>query len=395
MTAPWRRALVLDADTGPALAVARSLGRAGWDVVAPAGTRAAASRHARATVAIPDAADEPDGFATAVRAALAEDRVDVVVPCTDATVELVWANEDALDGARVMGADRRFVELVLDKSRALAAAADAGFPTPEWVAPATRDEAADALARVGLPAVVKPRRSYVRERGRLRHRRHAFVRSPDELDAALAAGAGADGALPIIQAFVPGRSLAVSAVVRGGRVLALAARETLTFLPLAGGTSVWKRTVAPTEPGVEAAVNLLRTIGYEGLVEVEYQVGADGVPRLMELGGRAHGWMPLAMAAGVDLPLVAARALVGDDLADGTGYRVGVEMRWPAGELFRLRTVLGPRAALPPGTSRLDVLSRAWPPWRPGMLYDGVDLRDMGPWLPTRLRRARSIRGAP
>jgi predicted ATP-grasp superfamily ATP-dependent carboligase len=246
------------------------------------------------------------------------------------------------------------------------------------------------LEVTGLPAVVKPHRSYVREGARLRQRRHEFVHAANELAPALQRLRGADGRLPLVQAFVRGRSISTTVVLRAGRVLALVARETMSFEPVGGGTSVWKRTIPPDGPGVQEAVAFLQAVGYEGLAEVEYQVGDDGVPRLMEIGARLHGWVPLAVHAGVDLPLIAAQALLGDELDGPTPYRVGAEMRWPSGELGRLRTALSRDPQLPPGVSRLDVLAKAWPPWRPGMAYDGIVLDDPGPWRPTfRRRRVR------
>lgn len=389
-------ALVLDGQSGPALAVTRSLGRAGWRVYAGTGTRSAFSRYADDAYRLPEATEDPLAFVEAVQAAIVDAEVDLVVPCTDASTELLWAHEDILRGARVLGGNRDSFELASDKSRTLAAAEGAGFPVPAWVAPEDLASARAACEEIGLPCVVKPRRSYTAEGTRLRHRRHVFVRQMDDLERALRSQAEPDGRLPIVQAYIPGRSLAVSAVLRRGEVLAFVARETLSFDPIEGGTSVWKRTIAPNDIGVEAALDLLRNVGFEGLGEVEYQVGANGVARLMEIGARAHGWLALAIAAGVDLPHIAARSLFDEDVPSQSQYRVGLEMRWPAGELTRLRRALAPRADLPPSVRRRDVIALAWPPWRPGMRYDGLTLDDLGPWLPSRLRararRARAVR---
>ena len=382
-----RTALVLDADSGQALAVVRSLGRAGWRVVAPAGTRSSSSRHAAATVELPDPVERPADFTASLPGVVAAESVDLVVPCTDASLELAWRHAG---GAHILGGDRATVELSLDKAESLLAAERASFPTPRWFAPATRDDARAALEELGTPCVVKPRRSYAPERGRLVQRRHRIVREPHELEAALDAGSAPDGTLPLLQELVPGRSLSVSAVLQEGRVLGHVARETLSFHPVAGGTSVWKRTIPPDDVGVADALRLLREIGLEGLAEVEYQVGSDGVPRLMEIGARAHGWIPLAVAAGVDLPLLAAQVALGERPEPVESYRVGVEMRWPRGELKRLAAALRPRTELPPGSTRRGVVAALWPPWRPGMRYDGVDLGDLRPWL----RRAGTRRRA-
>jgi predicted ATP-grasp superfamily ATP-dependent carboligase len=238
--------------------------------------------------------------------------------------------------------------------------------------------------------VVKPRRSFLRRNGSLEHRRHQFVRTEDELEGALYR-LGDGETLPVVQEYVPGRALSVSVVVRDGAVLAALARETFTFHPVPGGTSVWKRTISPDDAGVAEALELLRAVELDGVAEVEYQVGADGSPRLMEIGARLHGWVPLAIAAGVDLPRLAAAAVMGDAVEPVETYKVGVEMRWPAGELQRLRALAAPGHVLPPGMGRWDIARGVWPPWRPGMRYDGVDAGDLRPLfsLP-RGRRGRS-----
>lgn len=387
--------LVLDGGSGPALAAVRSLGRGGWRVLVSEGTRSAASKYAAGTVDIPPADHQPDRFTEAVAAALGRQQVDVIVPCIDASVELLWAHEDLLGETRVLGGSRESARLGLDKVETLVAADRAGFPTAAWCAPATVAEAVAALDRTGLPAVVKPRRSYLRADGRLLQRRHSFVWTFAELEPVLLGLAEPDGALPLVQAFVPGRSLSVSAVLRQGRVLASVARETLSFSPIPGGTSVWKRTVPLDDVGVVEALELLRAVEYEGLAEVEYQVDGSGSPRLMEIGVRVHGWIPLAVHAGADLPLVGARALLGEEPDEPVRGRAGVEMRWPKGEVDRLRTALSREPNLPPGTTRRRVVAALWPPWRPGMAYDGIHFDDLGPWTPALLKRGRRRRAAP
>jgi predicted ATP-grasp superfamily ATP-dependent carboligase len=387
-----RTALVLDGGSGPALAVVRSLGRAGWRVLAPAGTRSAASRYTAASVALPDPEREPDAFTPAVAALLEIERVDVVVPCTDASAILLHSHGELPAPARVLGGRPGQVLRLADKAACLRDAEDAGFPVPRWGAPATLDEALALAARLGYPCVVKPRHSYVRVGSELVHRRHRVVVEAGGLAAAYDELTGDEP--PLLQSLVPGRAMAVGAVRHHGELVGWVARETLSFHPVAGGTSVWKRTVPPDEGGVQVALGLLGDLDYEGLAEVEYQLGPDGTPRLMEVGVRAFGWLPLAMAAGVDLPLLAARALSGERPSPVSGYRAGVEMRWPAGELLRLRDAVRGRN-LPAGVSRRDVARSAWPPWRAGMRYDGLVGDDWGPWAPGRIRRYAPAIAAP
>ena len=391
---PPKNALILDGASGAALAVVRSLGRAGWRLRVAAGTRCARSRYTAATTVMPDCVADPAGFADAIAAALEAEPASVVVPCSDASVQVLWENEHRLGGAGIMGGDRRSALLAIDKYRTLQHAQRLGFPTPAWHAPATMAEARLALDELGFPCVVKARHSFTPRAGSLVQRRHSFVRAKDELEPAMVAGTDYDGALPLLQAFVPGRAISVSAVVTGGRIVAGIARETLSFHPVPGGTSVWKRTIGLADTGVAEALAFLCALRYEGLAEVEYQVDAAGSPRLMEIGPRPHAWLALACAAGVDLPLIAANVLIGEPIPEQSSYLEGLEMRWPLGELARIRDALTRHADLPPGTTRAQVLARSWPPWRPGMRYDNFDRADPGPWVPRSLSRSHLRRAA-
>jgi peptidoglycan/xylan/chitin deacetylase (PgdA/CDA1 family) len=385
-----RTALVVDGRSAPALEVVRSLGRGGWRVLAPAGTRSGSSRFTARPVVVPEIAD-PEAFAAAVGGVLDQEEIGLLVPCSDASAQVFW---ERFERVPILGGDRTSFELASDKAATLASAEAAGFPVPRWSAPRDLAEAQRFARTLELPLVVKPRRSFAARAGRLVQRRHRFVRRLNELEGVLGGLAEPDGHLPLLQEYVPGRALATTAVLRGGRVIAMAARETLSFEPIAGGTSVWKRTIRPDDCGVAEACRLLVDIGFEGLAEVEYQVGADGVPRLMEIGARVHGWIGLAVAAGVDIPLIAASALTGGEVPR-SAYRVGVEMRWPRGELIRIRSALDPRVELPPGVSRLGVVGRSWPPWRPEMTFDGVDRTDLVPLLPHALRARAERRRHP
>jgi hypothetical protein len=197
----------------------------------------------------------------------------------------------------------------------------------------------------------------------------------------------ADGELPLLQQFVAGRPFAVAAVVAGGRVVAEVARETFTYAPVRGGNSVWLSTVGREAPGVTAAFDLLQSVGYEGTGDVQYIVEDDGTPRLMEIGVRINAWVDVAVAAGVDVPVIGALTAIGDPPPDVASWRPGVERRAPASELARLREALFSPAGLPPGVSRGDVVRSLWPLWRPGMHYKNIHADDPGPMLPGWLSR--------
>src|SRR5439155_26911688 len=132
---PTPTVVVLDGDTGPGLAVTRSLGHAGWTVLVPSSSRAERSRFSAGTIDIPDAADAPEQFAAALHDLGARDDVDVVVPTTDASLAGAWDVFGSRERPHILGGDRDTVRIALDKINCLRAAEEHGFPVPDWRAP--------------------------------------------------------------------------------------------------------------------------------------------------------------------------------------------------------------------------------------------------------------------
>lgn len=386
-----RVALVLDGDSWPSRAVVRSLGSAGWRVVTQKGTIAARSRYCTTEVELPDYREHASAFAEAVADVIGRYDVDVASPAEDASLELLYETPGLLQGARVLGGDERAAALATDKVRTLEAASAAGFPIPEHRVPESVDEAVAAAKEIGFPCAVKPRRSYGRLGETRPYARHTVVHSPQQVRTVVERKYLARGfELPIVQAWIPGRSIGVAAVVRRGRILGWGAREAYRQWPIAGGVAVWRRTVGDTTPGVREALQLFRDLGFEGLGDVQYHIAEDGTPRLMELGARVYGWLPLTVFAGADLPRVAAESLFGEEPPVTVVAQPGIEMRWIVGELQRLWEALHPGVSLPPGMSRADVFKQAWPLWRPSMRYDGLGFGDASPVATLRWLRAKT-----
>jgi predicted ATP-grasp superfamily ATP-dependent carboligase len=369
-------ALIIDGHGWASRAVVDSLGAAGWLVLAPAGTKSARSRFCGYSVRLPDYTKDVTAFLAQISAILRRWSVDLVVPGEDASLELLYETVGLLGGARVLGGDRESARLALDKARTLARAAELGFGIPGTILAANVSEAVARASEIGFPCVVKPRRSYARNGNTLQAARLRFVRSPAQLRRVLEQYLAQGFSLPLVQEWVPGRSIGVAAVLRRGRVLGWGAREAFSQFPTRGGSAVWRATVGPEEPGITEALTLLQKLRFEGLGDVQYHIDDAGRPRLMEIGARTYGWLPLTIAAGADLPQIAADALDGRQPVQTVVARPGLHMRWLRGEGARLAEVFRPGAELPPGASRWDVIRQLHPLFGPKMLYDGWTVSD-------------------
>src|SRR5688572_31399522 len=84
-----RRVLVTDGEQRAALAIVRSLGRAGHEVFVCSSRRrslAGASRYARAEARVPDALKEGDAFVAAIRDLLSRWSIDTLLPVSEASL---------------------------------------------------------------------------------------------------------------------------------------------------------------------------------------------------------------------------------------------------------------------------------------------------------------------
>ena len=400
-----RRVLVADGGPPSALAVARSLVRAGWRVEATrsaAGDRAPRSRGV-VLVDAPSPARDPAGFVGAILRAGAAGGRGVLIPATDAAIVAVEARREEVESVwDIALPPSEVVARVQDKGLTLAAARAAGVRVPRGRVVRPGEEGEDPGS--GPPWVLKPVRSrWAGVGGVVRGGGPSFARTREELRERLAPyfADGAPGVL--VQEFVPGTGWGVGLWMRGrgpdqpvpdglqtstrpdmrvgSRVHTLEPGAVFVHRRLrevypAGGPSAAAVAEAPDPAVVDPAVALLREIGWEGLAMVEFRRDGSGEPVLMEVNGRPWGTLGLAVDAGVDFPRL---LLEGGDGPPPT-YRVGMKRRWFAGDVRRIGAAW---AGAPPGfpgvfPSPLAALGTALLSWSPDLVFRWSD---PGPFL--------------
>ena len=370
-----RTVLVTDGEQRAALAVVRSLGRAGLRVVV-ASTRgrslAGASRYAAAEVAADDPLRDPCAFADAIERTVGERAVDVLLPITDGALLALLPRRAQLDPCVVPFPDLDRVREVADKRLVAAAAAAEGIAVPaQHVLESAAGGAAIDPDGLAYPIVVKPSRSVTEgsDGGRDKHRVR-YARDPAELGRALASLPG--HAYPLLlQQRVIGPGVGIFLLLRDGGIAATFAHRRLREKPPAGGVSVYRESIAADPDLVARSKALLARFAWSGVAMIEYKLdAATGTPYLMEINGRFWGSLQLAVDAGVDFPVLLAALALGERPAPVTTYRIGVRSRWWLGDvdhlLARLRRSRS-ELALPPGSpGRLAVLRDFLTLWRPG-----------------------------
>lgn len=356
--------IVTDGEQRAALAVVRSLGRAGASVhvVSTSGrSLAGASRFALSDTRCPDALTEPAAFATSLRDRALATRATVVIPITDAALLATLPARDSLGGALVPFPELDTVLAVADKELVLEHAARVGIAVPGQtvIGDAGQLAALDACS-MRYPVVVKPARSVAGTTLRRAKFTVAHADSSDALRTVL--HSLPHEAFPIlVQQRVVGPGIGIFLLVWDGAVLAAFSHRRIREKPPAGGVSVYRESIALDPNLLARSVALLESLSWQGVAMVEYKVEeSTGIPYLMEINGRFWGSLQLAVDAGVDFPLLLVRCALGERVAPITSYRTDVRSRWWWGDVDQLLARLRNSAstlALPPGSpGRLDSL---------------------------------------
>lgn len=335
---PW--VLVVDdgdSQSRTALVAARALAAGGYRVAATvSGPRSlvGASRSCARAVPLPPIGDE--SFDELLADAVAHGGYACVLPASDDAVAKLEPEAAGL----------------LDKRALAERAAGAGIASPEAAA---FDDAAALLAAaddLGYPAILKPVRSVWRP---------FLVRSAAELRAS----PPPSGPL-LVQPYLTGTLRAVGGVTwRGELVAAVHQRYLRTWPPGAGGASA-AVSVAPDAALEERLVRLLG--GRDGIFMA--QLAGDV---LLDLNPRVYGSLPLAVAAGANLPAVYCDLVRGGPVVRRRGLE-GVAFRWIEGDLRHVASQVRAGAMSARGALR------ALRPQR-GVAHSVESLRDPGPLL--------------
>ncbi|GBC60933.1 hypothetical protein DENIS_1893 [Desulfonema ishimotonii] len=319
--------LVLDGQWRQALSVTRALGRRGVRVIVGDSSKIALARFSRycaESVTYPEPVAHPDEFTAFLLDFVRHEKVDMVIPASEPTVELLARYKSAFEPFTCIPlADYDTVLKTLDKSLTFQAMAEAGISCPEtWV---IRDESeigplADTLP---FPVIIKPRRAT----GSLGFRKVASK----ERFAEIYREVHRTFPFPIVQEFIPaGRGKYSVGIIfdRAGGVKAAFVHKYLRELPCDAGVGTFSCSVRD-KTLTDYGIRVLRALSWYGIAEVELKVDPrDGLPKLMEVNPRFWGMSDIAIRSGMDLPWLLFSMAVLDDRTPCTEYREGQYLRW-------------------------------------------------------------------
>jgi predicted ATP-grasp superfamily ATP-dependent carboligase len=324
------RALILDQGQDRAsLTAARALKREGWTVGSGVPVEHGLASRSRAVARahhVPVAAAGATALLAAANSAIAESGYEVVFSCDDSMVFGLSLLRDELNAVFPYGEHSALMRS-FDKLELIREAERCGLAVPRTeLAGEPELESFGASTRV----VVKPRLTFLD--GVDGHVRASVAPNASAAGERIREMREA-GAEPIVQEHVEGRLMAFIAITdRDARMVARVQQVADRIWPVGVGVSARARTVE-VDPILAAKVGqLLEAFGWFGLAQLQFILGEDGVPRLLDFNGRFYGSLALAVAAGPNLPAIWARLAVGSPIGRVPDARPGMLYQWLAGD---------------------------------------------------------------
>lgn len=334
-----KKILVLDANQRSALAIVRSLGHRGMEIVAgdsSARPLASASRFVGERFQYTDPAKDAEAFRRDVFSKASDSGAGLIFPATDLTTMLLVGQEEQAAPARLACPPRASYEALSDKGNLLEMARVAQVPVPETVLARTPGAIQAAAVKLGFPVVLKPARSRFLAEGRVHSTAVQIARDSGELQSAISRISWLDHLPCLVQEYIAGEGAGIFAIRADDESVAWFAHRRIREKPPSGGVSVLSESV-PVEPRMQEYANrLLDAAGWTGVAMIEFRVGLDGTPYLMEVNGRFWGSLQLAIDSGVDFPWLFSRLLDSQALPRATDYQLGCRLRWFLGDVDNL-----------------------------------------------------------
>jgi len=335
------RVIVTDASERAALAVIRSLGKRGMEVVAADSTSFNAgflSKYCSCRMIYPSPQENKKKFSDSMLHLVKNEDFDLLIPITDFTmIPILERREDFEDYVKVAGPSYQVAMKAYDKLQTVSIAKRCGVPYPKTLLINDEKTLKEMVDEFNYPVVIKPRMKVFWKNGKaimmkVTPTNYAYNKE-DLLSKYKNLMSKLKGIVPseffLVQEYVQGVGYGVEVLMDdSSNLVALFMHKRLHEYPVTGGAStlrvsVWNRRLA------EYSIKLLREMNWQGVAMVEFKLDEkNGGASLMEVNGRFWGSLPLAINAGVDFPYLLYKMIVEKDMFAVKGYKLGFTERW-------------------------------------------------------------------
>lgn len=312
------RIIVTGGQFPAALAALRSLHRHGFDPIAVATTRASYARFSHAAGGVhrvPDVSESASRFVETVANLCAGRESALLIPGTEAELVALVKWRHLLPPSVLGIPTAEVMARVSDKILLNELAAQAGMDVP----PTSIVENVDQIEAASLPfpGIAKPVRTVWQHGDALASLSAVAVSSPLELRSFFAK---LNNHRAIVQPLLDGDLYSLAGVMWNGKLHAPVQQVALSIFPEPCGGSAFARTVAVDEARVQQLERMLKKMGWEGIVQLQW-IRTEQGDFVIDLNPRIYGSLALANAAGSELAAIWAKLLLDIPVAGGTARR--------------------------------------------------------------------------
>jgi len=335
---------VTDGDQRSALAVTRSLGRRGIDVVvgeSRQGSLASSSKYCKMEFIYPSPIEDPRLFQKKIIEHLKGNSYDVIIPMTDVTCYLINEIRERLeDNIKIALPRAEVFEKASQKAELMRLASSLNVPIPKTYYIEKMEELEGLENKLEFPVVLKPVCSRVHTaQGWI----NGTVEYADSIEDLKRKYRDLHSKIPnpIIQERIDGPGHGVFLLYSNRELKAFFGHRRIREKPPSGGVSVVRESRRPDEKTLYNSCKLLEALNWDGVAMVEFKIDKrDNTPKLMEINGRLWGSLQLAIDAGVDFPYLIYQAALGKNPKKVEKFEEGIKTRWLLGDLDHLLIIL-------------------------------------------------------
>jgi predicted ATP-grasp superfamily ATP-dependent carboligase len=389
--------LVTDCGRGSAIAMIRALSRHGFTVIAGDSVSQNVrfgSRYAAKRFQYPSPKLDTLPFVDSICEIVKRLNVDLIIPITDeALLPLSQFRSKLPVDCQLATPDPSTLELTTNKLKTIELANQLGVPVPQTAIVSTAEDACRQASTFSWPIVLKPLVSRLYRQGQPIHA--LTVSYADDLKSLERQMQQFEGLTEVLlQEYVHGTGYGVEFLTHEGRPITVFQHKRLREVPVTGGASSLRQSVALDPVLFDYASRMLEKLRWTGLAMVEFKVGKEG-PRLMEINGRVWGSLPLAVHSGANFPVALAEMYLHGPphSAPQTDYRVGVRGRNLELDTVWMMTVLAgkKRYSFLPMPKRSAAVAAILSLFNPRIRFDILSLRDPLPGMAELMRIATKL----
>jgi len=320
-------ALITTANSPKALVSTRSLGKKDVEVSTADKQRYALSslsRYSKHFYLYPSPKNAPIKFIRSLTSLVKKYKHDVLIPVHSEDTYLIAKYKSRLDPfIKVPLHDHPTIMAVNNKGSLIQVADDLGIPVPHTHFVEDLNALHQIVDKIEFPAVIKLREtsssiglSYVYSKEELiskyKETVSKFKLSPPDY--------------PLIQEYVEGDGYGVSLLFNQGDLRAKFTHKRLREYPISGGPSSCRISVKHSKMEY-LAIKLLKNFNWHGVAMVEFKMGRDNKPILMEVNPRFWGSLNQAVQSGVDFPNILYTMALDGDVKPVLDYKVGIKTK--------------------------------------------------------------------